>query len=98
MIHISNALHNKIKQSMDDNGKVIFDNDELDLYNECEKWFNYIVNIMPVKYKTKDYKLDIGRFYGIYPGAIGCNCIYFMLDYYNSTSWKDWFIVEGVIS
>ena len=95
MLHISNDLKNKIRQTMTDDGKLIFNNDESDIYNECKMWDNFIYNT-PFDFSTKDYKLNIGRFYGIFPTSIGCNCVTFSIDVHKKPSWKDWFIIEGV--
>ena len=69
---------------------VKFNDDEIDLYNFCDNWFNQII-------ETYGYcKVDIGRYLGIFPLQVNRKVkkVYFNIDYVKPPTWKDWFIED----
>lgn len=68
---------------------VYFKDDEIELYDLCEKWFNKIYDVYGF------IRIDIGQYKGLFPVAINTDQhkVYFNIDHIKH-SWKDWFIED----
>jgi len=66
--------------------------DEEDLWLEIRDWFR----LSRKKNISSDvYKIDCGRFKGIFPfGVFVPKCPFFCIGRYSKKSWKDWFFTE----
>lgn len=94
-MNINSSLKNKINQYLQDDGMLKLNRyNNVESYNECKKWFNFIKYYNKGILKAEEYKLNVGRWYGIFPIYIGDDHIKFSIDYYESSSWKDWFIIN----
>lgn len=96
---LSKKLRYKIKSELEITsqfmeGILYFSPFEKELYEECKIWFGGLIN-KPSYIPNEKYKVNIGRFVGVFPVRIRENKVEFSVDYYFEKSWKDWFIQEG---
>jgi len=102
--HISEALQDKILNDFyeDTNyispydrctGSIMFDNTELDLYNECVEWREVINAYFLSSYKDGALK-KFGKYEYIRPEKILHNKVTFTFQTNYNMSWKDWFVLE----
>lgn len=108
MINISNELRNKIRKDLQIVNKCMpiriydaykadlyFNKEERPLLLEVQEWLKKKDTFFKTSYKT--YKINCGRFKGVYP-----HCVYFYSGLasffvydFEKESWEDWFIMEG---
>ena len=94
---VPKELVTKLKFSLDINFKealVKFNDDEIDLYNFCENWFNKLLN------NYGYYKVDIAQYLGVFPLQVNKKFkkVYFNIDHIKPSTWEDWFIEDTDIN
>ena len=108
IMKISSCMQNKIKKDLIilNAHETLYDHDfyqadlyfhkkEDDLLIEVIKWLNEIDTYFKTSYNT--YKIDCGRFKGIFPRKVFyyLKIASFYVYSFEKESWKDWFIMEG---
>lgn len=96
---MSNGMNFKLNGPMELTATVSFSNKELNLLQEVVEWIQHIQSYFKTSHET--YKVDIGRFEGVFPTSCETNMfsgseVEFSIDNIKPESWRDWFIQEGV--
>jgi len=110
-VKISNKLRFKLVEQIDSlynktspynfSFIVEFDEDETDILNECQKWYNEIKRFFSTSYMS--IKTDVGPFKGLWPSHIekkfNKNFVEFEVDFFKACdiNWTNWFIVKDDI-
>jgi len=83
----------KIKTSLiitDKEAVLQFDDDEVELFEFCEKWFHILMT------EFGYIKSDFGPYLGLFPLSLNKEKlkVYFNVDFIRPGNWKDWFVMD----